>query len=217
MERDLVAGSCNSPPYFDGNNYAAWREKFEIFLNALDEYASEYLTKDWAAPVKTVESNVVPKPRSEWTDAEIVEMITNEAMSLGQPIEELLIVQKILRVLPSRFRAKKTAIMEVQNCSPVFAFTPVMEGRSSPLAWRPCVGQQSFMFSSRFVRLLSGQNCSFFSLKGTEVAVLRGLDELGIALRALFCLSRTLHEFAEVSTSVKTQTLLVLAFAEPNL
>ncbi|KAI5321897.1 hypothetical protein L3X38_030969 [Prunus dulcis] len=45
----------------------------------------------------------------------------------------------------------------------------------------------------------------------------RGFDELGIALRALFCLSRTLHEFAEVSTSVKTQTLLVLAFAEPNL
>ncbi|CAL8990478.1 unnamed protein product, partial [Prunus brigantina] len=31
-----------------------------------------------------------------------VEMITNEAMSLGQPIEELLVVQKILRVLPSR-------------------------------------------------------------------------------------------------------------------
>ncbi|CAL8112614.1 unnamed protein product [Prunus armeniaca] len=190
MERDRVAGSCNSPPYFDGNNYAAWREKFEIFLDALDEYASGYLTKEWVAPVKTVEGEVVPKPRSEWTEAEVfaaysnkkarnalvialsstqfahiqhilnakqawdklrvvhegddqvrtlklhmvlaqfeelrmsetesifefygrVEMITNEAMSLGQPIEELLVVQKILRVLPSRFRAKKTAIMEV--------------------------------------------------------------------------------------------------------
>ncbi|KAI5312474.1 hypothetical protein L3X38_005519 [Prunus dulcis] len=45
----------------------------------------------------------------------------------------------------------------------------------------------------------------------------RGFDGLGIALRALFCLSRTLHEFAEVSTFVKTQTLLALAFAEPNL
>ncbi|CAL8112817.1 unnamed protein product [Prunus armeniaca] len=179
MERDRVAGSCNSPPYFDGNNYAAWREKFEIFLDALDEYASGYLTKDWVAPVKTIEGEVVPKPRSEWTEAEVfaaysnkkaknalvialsstqfahiqhipnakqawdklrvvhegddqvrtlklhmvlaqfeelrmfetesisefygrVEMITNEAMSLGQPIEELLVVQKILRVLPSR-------------------------------------------------------------------------------------------------------------------
>ncbi|CAL2237160.1 unnamed protein product [Prunus armeniaca] len=48
-----------------------------------------------------------------------VEMITNEAMSLGQPIEELLVVQKILHVLPSRFRAKKTAIMEVQNLNEI--------------------------------------------------------------------------------------------------
>ncbi|CAL9028709.1 unnamed protein product [Prunus brigantina] len=196
MERDRVAGSCNSPPYFDGNNFAAWREKFEIFLDALDEYASEYLTKEWVAPVKTVEGEVVPKPRSEWSYAEVfaaysnkkarnalvtalsstqfahiqhipnakqawdklrvvhegddqvrtlklqmvlaqfeelrmsetesisefygrVEMITNEAMSLGQPIEELLVVQKILRVLPSRFRAKKTAIMEVQNLNEI--------------------------------------------------------------------------------------------------
>ncbi|KAI5347554.1 hypothetical protein L3X38_000441 [Prunus dulcis] len=45
----------------------------------------------------------------------------------------------------------------------------------------------------------------------------RGFDGLGIVLRALFCLSRTLHEFAEVSMPVKTQTLLALAFAEPNL
>ncbi|CAL9000469.1 unnamed protein product [Prunus brigantina] len=48
---------------------------------------------------------------------EEVEMITNEAMSLGQPIEELLVVHKILRVIPSRFRPKKTAIMKVQNLS----------------------------------------------------------------------------------------------------
>ncbi|CAL2252833.1 unnamed protein product [Prunus armeniaca] len=196
MERDRVAGSCNSPPYFDGNNYAAWREKFKIFLDALDEYASGYLTKEWVAPVKTVEGEVVPNPRSEWTEAEVfaaysnkkarnalvtalsstqfahiqhipnakqawdklrvvhegddqvrtlklytvlaqfeelrmsetesisefygrVEMITNEAMSLGQPIEELLVVQKNLRVLPSRFRPKKTAIMEVQNLNKI--------------------------------------------------------------------------------------------------
>ncbi|KAI5316628.1 hypothetical protein L3X38_036335 [Prunus dulcis] len=31
----------------------------------------------------------------------------------------------------------------------------------------------------------------------------RGFDELGIALRALFRLSRTLHEFAEVSTTAR--------------
>ncbi|CAL8152283.1 unnamed protein product [Prunus armeniaca] len=184
------------PSLFDGNNYAAWRKKFEIFLDALDEYASGYLTKEWVAPVKTVEGEVMPKPRSEWTEAEVfvaysnkkarnslvtalsstqfahiqhipnakqawdklrvvhegddqvrtlklymvlaqfgelrmsetesisefyerVEMITNEDMSLGQPIEELLVVQKILRVLPSRFRAKKTAIIEVQNLNEI--------------------------------------------------------------------------------------------------
>ncbi|KAI5312954.1 hypothetical protein L3X38_042128 [Prunus dulcis] len=45
----------------------------------------------------------------------------------------------------------------------------------------------------------------------------RWSDELGIALRELFCLNRALPEFSGVSTFVKTQTLLVLAFAEPNL
>ncbi|XP_021820333.1 uncharacterized protein LOC110762044, partial [Prunus avium] len=48
-----------------------------------------------------------------------VEMIKNEALSLGQPIDELLVVQKILRVLPSRFRAKKTTIMEIQNLNEI--------------------------------------------------------------------------------------------------
>ncbi|KAI5312609.1 hypothetical protein L3X38_041782 [Prunus dulcis] len=45
----------------------------------------------------------------------------------------------------------------------------------------------------------------------------RWSDELGIILRELFCLNRALPEFSGVSTFVKTQTLLVLAFAEPNL
>ncbi|KAI5317744.1 hypothetical protein L3X38_037451 [Prunus dulcis] len=53
--------------------------------------------------------------------------------------------------------------------------------------------------------------------EGDRSGYSRGFDGLEIALRALFCLSRTLHGFAEVSTFVKTQTLLVLAFAEPNL
>ncbi|CAL2227896.1 unnamed protein product [Prunus armeniaca] len=149
MERDRVAGSCNSPPYFDGNNYSAWREKFEIFLDALDEYASEYLTKDWVAPVKTVESKAWDKLRVvhegddqvrtlklhmvlaqfeelRMSETEFisefygrVEMIKNKAMSLGQTIEEILVVHKIIHVLPSRFRAKKTAIMEVQNLNEI--------------------------------------------------------------------------------------------------
>ncbi|CAL9018330.1 unnamed protein product [Prunus brigantina] len=45
VERDCVAGSCNSPPYCDGTNYAAWKEKFEIFLDALKsgDFLSELL------------------------------------------------------------------------------------------------------------------------------------------------------------------------------
>ncbi|KAI5350286.1 hypothetical protein L3X38_003177 [Prunus dulcis] len=53
--------------------------------------------------------------------------------------------------------------------------------------------------------------------EGDRSGYSRGFDGLEIALRALFCLSRTLQGFAEVSMFVKTQTLFVLAFAEPNL
>lgn len=70
-ERERVAGSCNSPPYFDGNNSVAWREKFEIFLDALDEHAYEYLTKEWWHRIKIVDGGVVLKPRVKWTMAEL--------------------------------------------------------------------------------------------------------------------------------------------------
>lgn len=63
MERDKVASFCNSPPYFDGTNYAAWREKFEIFLDALDEHAYDYLTKEFRLLVKKFDGEFVPKPR----------------------------------------------------------------------------------------------------------------------------------------------------------
>ncbi|KAI5339015.1 hypothetical protein L3X38_018287 [Prunus dulcis] len=85
---------------------------------------------------------------------------------------------------------------------PFSRLAPVMEGRSSPLAWRPCTGQTKLQL------LLLGRDRSGYS---------RWSDELGIILRELFCLNRALPEFSGVSTFVKTQTLLVLAFAEPNL
>ncbi|KAI5311978.1 hypothetical protein L3X38_041151 [Prunus dulcis] len=73
------------------------------------------------------------------------------------------------------------------------------------------------MFTSRFVRPFEWVELQLLQFEGGRSGYSRGFDRLGIALRALFCLSRTLHEFAEVSKFVKTQTLLVLAFAEPNL
>ncbi|CAL8152689.1 unnamed protein product [Prunus armeniaca] len=166
VEKDCVAGSCNSPPYFDSTNYAAWKEKFEIFLDALHERAYAYLSKEWRLPVRTVDGESVPKPRIECTEAkastancnkkaknalvialsstqfsdiqhiptakhawdklrvvhegeEHVERITSEARGLGQAIDELHVVQKILRILPPRFTPKKTAIMEVQNLNQI--------------------------------------------------------------------------------------------------
>lgn len=78
MERDRVAGSCNSPPFFDGSNYAAWREKFEIFLDAYDELAYEYLTVEWIPPTRTVDGIETPKPRSEWSFAEVTASSSNK-------------------------------------------------------------------------------------------------------------------------------------------
>lgn len=39
-------------------------------------------------------------------------MLTNEALGLGKPIDETTIVQKILRTLPKRFKEKKADIQE---------------------------------------------------------------------------------------------------------
>lgn len=41
---------------------------------------------------------------------ENVEMLTNKALGLGKPIDEVTIVQKILRTLPKRFKANNAAI-----------------------------------------------------------------------------------------------------------
>ncbi|KAI5340420.1 hypothetical protein L3X38_019694 [Prunus dulcis] len=125
-----------------------------------------------------------------------------------------------------------------------------MEGRSSPLAWRPCTGQASQLSlvceratasnvnSSRLLfridnlrpKLLTSKNQTIVNLGEEYLSKLQLLllerdrsgysrwsDELRIVLRELFCLNKTRPEFSGVSTSVKTQTLLVLAFAEPNL
>ncbi|KAI5325192.1 hypothetical protein L3X38_034266 [Prunus dulcis] len=100
-----------------------------------------------------------------------------------------------------------------------------MEGRSSPLAWRPCIGQQadlqidtkvgfwqSFTFSSRFVRPFEWAELQLLLLGRDRSGYSRWSDELGIALREFFCLNRALPEVSGVSTFVKTRTLLVLAF-----
>ncbi|KAM1782767.1 hypothetical protein ACFX11_041199 [Malus domestica] len=50
---------------------------------------------------------------------EKVEMLTNEVLGLGKPIDEMTIVQKILRTLPKRFQAKKAIIQEFQDLNEI--------------------------------------------------------------------------------------------------
>ncbi|KAM1317983.1 hypothetical protein ACFX2H_003166 [Malus domestica] len=50
---------------------------------------------------------------------EKVEMLTNEALRLGKPIDETTVVQKILRCLPKRFQARKVAIQELQDLNEI--------------------------------------------------------------------------------------------------
>ncbi|CAL2240390.1 unnamed protein product [Prunus armeniaca] len=75
---------------------------------------------------------------------------------------------------------------------------------------------QALIYFQALEGFLKGQNCNFFGMNGAEVV---GLEDYraGTALWYLFCLVRALQKFVEVFIFVKTQTLLVLAFAEPNL
>ncbi|XP_070667859.1 uncharacterized protein [Malus domestica] len=50
---------------------------------------------------------------------EKVEMLTNEALGLGKPINETTIVQKILRTLPKRFEAKNVVIQEFKDLNKI--------------------------------------------------------------------------------------------------
>ncbi|KAI5355553.1 hypothetical protein L3X38_008448 [Prunus dulcis] len=73
------------------------------------------------------------------------------------------------------------------------------------------------MLSSRFVRPFEWAELWLLLLERDRSGYSRWSDQLGIALCELFCLNRALPEFSGVFTFVKIQTLLVLAFAEPNL
>ncbi|KAM1621778.1 hypothetical protein ACFXTN_018589 [Malus domestica] len=50
---------------------------------------------------------------------EKIEILTNEALGLGKPIDETTFVQKILRCLPKRFQANKATIQEFQDLNEI--------------------------------------------------------------------------------------------------
>ncbi|CAL2238578.1 unnamed protein product [Prunus armeniaca] len=133
---DRASGSIAHPPYFDGNNYGAWKAKMKSFLWSLDERVWSTVVHGFPKPTKKIgkgdEETTVVKTREEWTTAEVTQSTNNQkglnalftAVSsdqfeyisgLGEKIPEHRVVKKILRSLPQRFQPKITAIEEIRD------------------------------------------------------------------------------------------------------
>ncbi|CAL8999794.1 unnamed protein product [Prunus brigantina] len=133
MER--AAGLVVHPPYFDGYSYGAWKAKMKSFLWFLDEHVWNTVVDGFSEPTKITgkgdEERTVPKPREEWTNAEVTHSTNNqkglnalftavspdqfEYISGCENISEDRVVKKILRLLPQRFQPKVTAIEEIRD------------------------------------------------------------------------------------------------------
>ncbi|XP_024164336.1 uncharacterized protein LOC112171370 [Rosa chinensis] len=72
MDRDRVSSSINSPPYFDGKDYSQWKVMMMAFLQSQEDKLWNIIEKGWIEPTKreAKTSNLIPKPRGEWTVAE---------------------------------------------------------------------------------------------------------------------------------------------------
>ncbi|CAL9011945.1 unnamed protein product [Prunus brigantina] len=82
---DRVAGSIAHPPYFDGNNYGAWKAKMifgVVFLWSLDERVWNTMVHEFPKPTKKIgkgdEETTVLKTREEWTTAEVTHNTNNQ-------------------------------------------------------------------------------------------------------------------------------------------
>ncbi|CAL8120822.1 unnamed protein product [Prunus armeniaca] len=79
---DRAAGSVAHPPYFDGNNYGAWKAKMKSFLWSLDERVWYTVVHGFSEPTKKIgkgdEETTVLKSREEWTTAEVTHSTNNQ-------------------------------------------------------------------------------------------------------------------------------------------
>ncbi|CAL8097233.1 unnamed protein product [Prunus armeniaca] len=79
---DRVAGSVAHPPYFDSNNYGAWKAKMKSFLWSLDERVWYTVVHGFSEPTKKIgkgdEETIVLKSREEWTTAEVTHSTNNQ-------------------------------------------------------------------------------------------------------------------------------------------
>ncbi|XP_020412405.1 uncharacterized protein LOC18789919 [Prunus persica] len=79
---DRASGSIAHPPYFDGNNYSAWKAKMKSFLWSLDERVWSTVVHGFPKPTKKIgkgdEETTILKAREEWTTAEVTHSTNNQ-------------------------------------------------------------------------------------------------------------------------------------------
>ena len=79
---DRASGSIAHPPYFDGNNYGAWKAKMKSFLWSLDERVWSTVVHGFPKPTKKIgkgdEETTILKAREEWTTAEVTHNTNNQ-------------------------------------------------------------------------------------------------------------------------------------------
>ena len=66
---DVYGLSYTRPPFFDGTDYAYWRNKMEMFLDSEGVNLWDIIEEGWSPPTKKDnEGNEVTIPRKQWSD-----------------------------------------------------------------------------------------------------------------------------------------------------
>ncbi|KAG2725726.1 hypothetical protein I3760_01G079900 [Carya illinoinensis] len=98
-------GECQSssrPPLFCGDNYAFWKVRMRIFLQAQGREIWKCIVNGPYIPTKVVDGVKVKKEEQDLT-------------TIGKVYSKVEIVRKILKSLPKRWESKVTAILEVRD------------------------------------------------------------------------------------------------------
>ena len=71
--------SINRPPLFDGTNYQFWSNRMSIFMRSFDYEIWDIVMEGPYVPTKLKGTNqeLKPKPRKEWTEAELKKVQMN--------------------------------------------------------------------------------------------------------------------------------------------
>ncbi|XP_050211841.1 uncharacterized protein LOC126661998 [Mercurialis annua] len=64
-------------PYFDGTDYAYWKQKMEKYLDSENVNLWKCIRKPWVCPTNLVDGVVVNKPRDAWTPLEEIAYLKN--------------------------------------------------------------------------------------------------------------------------------------------